>query len=108
MAPGLFLCEASAMKVALDTTALAAGFRGEVVAPNDPGYEQHRRIWNGSIDRRPAVIARCAGVADVTATSSPLARAKPTAAMTSATPAHRAITAGRRSMDPFQIRRCCS
>ena len=29
------------------------------------GYEQHRRVWNGSIDRHPALIARCAGVADV-------------------------------------------
>jgi FAD/FMN-containing dehydrogenase len=40
-------------------------FRGEIVRPDDSGYEEHRRIWNGSIDRRPAVIARCAGVSDV-------------------------------------------
>jgi FAD/FMN-containing dehydrogenase len=43
----------------------AAAFRGEIVGPSDPGFEEHRRIWNGSIDRRPAAIARCAGVADV-------------------------------------------
>jgi FAD/FMN-containing dehydrogenase len=54
----------------LDETALAelqGGFRGELVDRNHPGYDEHRRIWNGSIDRRPALIARCAGVADVIA-----------------------------------------
>lgn len=38
-----------------------------VLAPGDDGYEAARRIWNGMIDRRPAVIARCTGVADVMA-----------------------------------------
>jgi FAD/FMN-containing dehydrogenase len=42
-----------------------AAFRGEVVRPGDAGYDEHRKVWNGSIDRRPAVVARCAGVADV-------------------------------------------
>jgi hypothetical protein len=54
----------------VDQAALAeleAGFGGEVVRPTDPSYEEHRRIWNGSIDRRPALIARCSGVADVIA-----------------------------------------
>jgi len=46
---------------------LAAGFRGEIVRPPDSSYEEHRHVWNGSIDRYPAVIARCAGVADVIA-----------------------------------------
>jgi hypothetical protein len=46
---------------------LAAGFRGEIVRPPDPSYEEHRHVWNASIDRYPAVIARCAGVADVIA-----------------------------------------
>jgi FAD binding domain/Berberine and berberine like len=46
---------------------LAGGFRGELVRPPDPSYEEHRRVWNGSIDRHPAIIARCAGVADVMA-----------------------------------------
>jgi FAD/FMN-containing dehydrogenase len=52
----------------LDDTALAeleAGFRGQIVGRDDPAYDEHRKIWNGSIDRRPALIARCAGVADV-------------------------------------------
>jgi FAD/FMN-containing dehydrogenase len=42
-----------------------AALRGDLIGPDDPGYEQHRRVWNGSIDRRPALIARCAGAADV-------------------------------------------
>jgi hypothetical protein len=52
----------------LDETALAelrAGFRGQVVERGEPGYDDHRKIWNGSISRRPALIARCAGVSDV-------------------------------------------
>ena len=44
-----------------------AAFRGSVLRVDDPDYELHRRIWNGSIDKRPAVIIRCAGVADVIA-----------------------------------------
>jgi FAD/FMN-containing dehydrogenase len=47
--------------------ALEASFRGELVRPDDAGYDVHRKVWNGSIDRRPALIARCAGVADVRA-----------------------------------------
>ena len=42
-----------------------AAFRGQVLGPADGGYDEHRRIWNGSFDRRPAAIVRCAGVADV-------------------------------------------
>jgi FAD/FMN-containing dehydrogenase len=46
---------------------LAAGFRGELLRADDDGYDAARRVWNGMIDRRPAVIARCTGVADVVA-----------------------------------------
>jgi hypothetical protein len=46
---------------------LQAGFRGQIVGRDDPSYDEHRKIWNGSISRRPALIARCAGVADVMA-----------------------------------------
>src|ERR1051326_1915649 len=40
-------------------------FRGQVIEPEDAGYNDARRIWNASIDKRPKVIARCSGVADV-------------------------------------------
>ncbi|MCV2491928.1 FAD-binding oxidoreductase [Geodermatophilus sp. YIM 151500] len=46
---------------------LRADMRGEVIGPADPGYETARRVHNGMIDKRPAVIARCTGVADVQA-----------------------------------------
>src|SRR5215203_3777201 len=44
-----------------------AALRGYAVGPGDPSYDIDRRIWNASFDRRPAVIIRCAGVADVIA-----------------------------------------
>ncbi|HEX3198523.1 MAG TPA: hypothetical protein VHR39_13325, partial [Propionibacteriaceae bacterium] len=43
------------------------GFLGAVLEPGDNGYEAARRIWNGDIQRRPAMIARCTGTADVMA-----------------------------------------
>jgi len=46
---------------------LGRSFRGQVLRPVDPTYDEHRRIWNGSISRFPALIARCAGVGDVRA-----------------------------------------
>src|SRR5213594_655480 len=61
---------AIATDVRLDESALSAlraAFRGELVRAGDPAYDEHRKIWNGSIDRHPALIARCAGVADVIA-----------------------------------------
>ncbi len=45
--------------------ALQASLRGALLCSGDDGYDQARQIWNGMIDRRPALIARCAGVADV-------------------------------------------
>ena len=47
---------------------LRAIVAGEVLAPGDPGYDQGRRVWNGSIDRHPAAIVRCTAVDDVVAT----------------------------------------
>jgi hypothetical protein len=44
-----------------------ATFSGEMIQPNDLGYEKARKIWNASIDKHPGIIARCAGVADVVA-----------------------------------------
>ena len=45
--------------------ALATSFGGILIRAADSTYDEGRRIWNGSIDRRPALIARCGGVADV-------------------------------------------
>jgi FAD/FMN-containing dehydrogenase len=44
---------------------LAQALRGDLVTPADAGYDEARAIWNGAHDRRPALIARCAGVGDV-------------------------------------------
>ena len=44
---------------------LAPSFSGPLLQPADAGYEEARRVHNGLIDKRPAVIARCRGIADV-------------------------------------------
>jgi hypothetical protein len=46
---------------------LRISFRGPLIRPADAEYDERRRVWNGSIDRHPALIARCTGVADVMA-----------------------------------------
>jgi FAD/FMN-containing dehydrogenase len=46
---------------------LAGGFRGELLRPDSAGFDDARRVFNGMIDRRPALIARCRGAADVRA-----------------------------------------
>jgi hypothetical protein len=44
---------------------LRSRFRGALLRPGEEGYEEARRVWNGAIDRHPALIARCAGTDDV-------------------------------------------
>ena len=44
---------------------LAKTFTGQILLPADADYEHARRVHNGLIDRRPALIARCRGVSDV-------------------------------------------
>lgn len=48
---------------AVDT--LKSSLRGQLLRAGDEGYDQARTIWNAMIDRKPALIARCSGVADV-------------------------------------------
>ena len=44
---------------------LAPTFSGQLLQPHDAGYDDARRVHNGLIDKRPALIARCHGTADV-------------------------------------------
>src|SRR5207344_3530026 len=43
------------------------GFRGDVIGPDHHDYDEARAVWNGTVDRRPRLIARCSGTADVAA-----------------------------------------
>jgi len=45
--------------------ALKASMRGPLLLPDDDGYETARTVWNAMIDRKPALVARCSGVADI-------------------------------------------
>ena len=40
-------------------------FKGSLIQPEDPEYDRAKKIWNGSIDKRPLIIARCQEIADV-------------------------------------------
>src|SRR5689334_1177184 len=51
----------------LDTAGLAQEIRGHLVHPGDADYDSARSVWNGMIDRRPALVVRCGGAADVIA-----------------------------------------
>ena len=50
-------------RTALDT--LRAGLRGNVLTDGVPGYDEARTIWNAMIDRKPGIVIRCQGAADV-------------------------------------------
>ena len=50
-----------------DVEAFASRLRGDLLTPDSAGYDDARSIWNAMIDRRPALIARCANTADVVA-----------------------------------------
>src|ERR671925_1163970 len=43
------------------------GFRGEPITADHADYDTARAVWNGAVDRRPRLIARCSGTADVAA-----------------------------------------
>src|SRR5499433_211398 len=53
------------MSLATAVADLTPTFTGELLKPGDTGYEEARRVHNGLIDKRPALIARCRGTADV-------------------------------------------
>jgi FAD/FMN-containing dehydrogenase len=55
----------SIASVASAAAELAANFGGQLLKPADVGYEDARKVHNGLVDKRPALIARCRGVADV-------------------------------------------
>ena len=46
---------------------LAGSFKGDIMGPHHPGYEQARQLWNAMIDRRPGLILRCTSTRDVVA-----------------------------------------
>ena len=54
--------------------ALRAQFSGTLYAPGDAGYDETRAVHNGMIDKRPALIARCANTADIADASTTLGR----------------------------------
>jgi FAD/FMN-containing dehydrogenase len=55
----------STPSVAEATTALAGNFTGQLLLPADASYDEARKVHNGLIDKRPALVARCRGAADV-------------------------------------------
>jgi len=58
----------SGADTALDGAAVEefrSGLRGEIILPTDDGYDEARKLYNAMIDKRPSIIVRCAGVADV-------------------------------------------
>jgi FAD/FMN-containing dehydrogenase len=57
----------SALAQAQDVTSMAEELRGPLLLPGTDAYETARRVFNGMIDRRPALIAQCRGVSDVKA-----------------------------------------
>ena len=57
--------EIELQQAALD--GLKASLKGPVLAPDEAGYDDSRTVWNAMIDRKPALIVRCLGTADVIA-----------------------------------------
>ena len=50
-----------------DVARLRRGFQGQILLPEEGAYHQARQVWNAMVDRRPAIIARCASPSDVAA-----------------------------------------
>ena len=43
----------------------SGSLRGQLILPDDPKYDDSRKLWNANIDKHPVLIVRCVGVADV-------------------------------------------
>ncbi len=63
--PGSSTASAVLEKPGIET--LKASLRGELIQPDDDGYDAARKVYNAMVDRHPRLIVRCAGVADVIA-----------------------------------------
>jgi FAD/FMN-containing dehydrogenase len=62
--------DTSPSKSSIDIEGLRSRLRGELLDPSHPDYDATRVVWNGMIDRRPALIVRCRNAADVAAAAS--------------------------------------
>ena len=56
---------ASALSLSDAITEFSKTFTGQILQPSDPAYDEVRKVHNGLVDKRPALITRCRGVADV-------------------------------------------
>ena len=68
MGDSLEVTTSTGKQTMIETKEIAAfqtSLRGKLLRHSDAGYDDARRVWNGMIDKRPALIARCVGVADV-------------------------------------------
>jgi FAD/FMN-containing dehydrogenase len=63
--PVATLTGASTVLTEAEVTAFRTSLRGDLILPSDTTYDTARRVWNANIDKQPALIARCMGVADV-------------------------------------------
>ncbi|MDH3598560.1 MAG: BBE domain-containing protein, partial [Candidatus Tectomicrobia bacterium] len=63
--PMTTIAGSSTTLAASDIADFKAGLRGQLLCPSDSGYDDAHTIWNAHIDKRPAMIAPCIGVADV-------------------------------------------
>jgi FAD/FMN-containing dehydrogenase len=64
------LTDSTEIKASTDASHLAGlrqRLRGEIVLPGDPAYDDARKVWNGMVDKKPAIVAYCTGVDDVIA-----------------------------------------
>ena len=67
MSPTQTLVAPAILRDPTGLASLAAEIRGMALRPGDHDYDEARKIWNGMINRRPALIVHCVGTADVIA-----------------------------------------